>query len=121
MERLTTVQHRGVPVLVVDYSNIRDAQESLDLIWASSAAIVARPAGSVRVLMSIAGAHIAPQLLGALKEAALKNKPHLKGVAVVGLAGLLRVVYLAMSKLMEMEMPAFETRDEALDWLAGLP
>jgi len=23
--------------------------------------------------------------------------------------------------LMEMEMPAFETRAEALDWLAGLP
>src|SRR6478609_4616409 len=106
MERLTTVQHHGVPVLVVDYSHVLDPQESLDLIWASSAAIVAEPPGSVRVLMSIEGAHIAPQILGALKEAALRNKPHLKGVADIGLAGLLRVVYLAMSKLLEMEMPA---------------
>ncbi|HET7042392.1 MAG TPA: STAS/SEC14 domain-containing protein [Gemmatimonadales bacterium] len=121
MERLTTVQHRGVPVLVVDYGSIRDPQESLDLIWASSAAIVAQPPGSVRVLMSIEGAHIAPQIIGPLKEAALRNKPHLKGVAVVGLGGLLRVIYLAMSKLMEMEMPAFDTREAALDWLAELP
>lgn len=121
MERLTTVQHRGVPVLVVDYSHVKDAQESLDLIWASSAAIVAQPPASVRVLMSIEGAHIAPQIIGALKDAALRNKPHLKGVAVVGLGGLLRIVYLTMSKLMEMEMPAFDTREAALDWLAELP
>ena len=121
MERLTTVHHRTVPVLVVEYSGIQDTQEALDLIWASSAAIVAQPLGSVRVLMSIAGAHIAPPIIGALKDAALRNKPHLKGVAVVGLGGLLRIVYLTMSKLMEMEMPAFDTRDEALDWLAALP
>ena len=74
MERLTTLHHRDVPVVVVDYSGIKDHQESLDP----------------------------------------------KGVAVVGLAVLLRVIYLGMSKLMEMEMPAFDSRDEALDWLAEL-
>lgn len=121
MERLTTLHHRGLPVVVVDYSGIKDHQETLDLVWASSAKIVAEPPSSVRVLMLVEGAHFSPQVLGPLKEAALKNRPHLKGVAVVGLAGLLRVIYLGMSKLMEMEMPAFETRAEALDWLAGLP
>jgi hypothetical protein len=121
MERLTTVQHHGATILVVDYAGVRETQESLDLIWASSDRIVAEPAGSVRVLMSIQDAHISPQILGPLKEAALRNKPHLKGVAVVGLSGLLRVIYLTMSKMMEMEMPAFETREEALAWLAALP
>lgn len=121
MERLTTVQHRGASILVVDYAGIKETEESLDLIWASSERIVAAPPGSVRVLMSIQDAHISPQLLGPLKEAALRNKPHLKGVAVVGLSGLLRVIYLSLSKLMEMEMPSFDSRDEALDWLAGLP
>lgn len=121
MERLTTVQHQGASILVVDYAGIKDTQESLDLIWSSSERIVAQPAGSVRVLMSIQDAHISPQILGPLKEAAMRNKPHLKGVAVVGLSGLLRVIYLTMSKMMEMEMPAFDTREQALDWLAGLP
>lgn len=121
MERLTTLHHRDVPVVVVDYSGIQDHQESLDLIWGSSARIVAEPLGSVRVLMIVEGAHFSPQVLGPLKEAALRNKPHLKGVAVVGLAGLLRVIYLGMSKLMEMEMPAFDRREDALDWPAGLP
>ena len=121
MERLTTVQHQGTSILVVDYAGLKDTQGLLDLIWASSDRIVAEPAGSVRVLMSIQDAHISPQILGPLKEAALRNKPHLKGVAVVGLSGLLRVIYLTMSKMMEMEMPAFDTREQALDWLAGLP
>jgi hypothetical protein len=71
--------------------------------------------------MSNQDAHNSPQILGPLKEAAMRNKPHLKGVAVVGLSGLLRVIYLTMSKMMEMEMPAFDTREQALDWLAGLP
>ena len=121
MERLSTLQHNGAEILVVDYSGIRDHQESLDLIWKSSDTIVAAPAGSVRVLMSISGAHFSPQLLGPLTEAALRNKPHLKGVAVIGLGGLLRVIYLSMSKLMEMEMPAFDSREDALNWLADLP
>src|SRR5258705_8097716 len=118
MERLTTLHHRDVSILVVDYSDIKEQQDTLDLVWASSDRIVAQPLGSVRVLMSVEGAHFSPQVLSPLKEAALKNKPHLKGVAVVGLSGLLRVIYLGMSKLMEMEMPAFDTRNEALDWLA---
>ncbi len=120
MERLTTLHHRDVPVVVVDYSGIKDHQESFDLVWGSSSRIVAQPLRSVRVLMVVEGAHFSPQTLGPLKEAALRNKPHLKGVAVVGLAGLLRVIYLGRSKLMEMEMPAFDSRDEALDWLAEL-
>ena len=120
MERLTTLHHLGVPLLLVDYTGIKEPQETLDLVWASSDRIVVEPLGSVRVLMSVEGAHFSPQVLGPLKEAALRNKPHLKGVAVVGLAGLLRVIYLGMSKLMEMEMPAFDTREEALDWLAEL-
>jgi stage II sporulation SpoAA-like protein len=121
MERLTTLHHHGIPIVLVDYAGIEGAQESLDLIWASSDRIVAEPPGSVRVLMAIQDAHISPQILGPLKEAALRNKPHLKGVAVVGLSGLLRVIYMTMSKMMEMEMPAFDTREEALDWLAALP
>ena len=121
MDRLSTLHHRGVPIVVVDYSGIKDHTESLELIWSSSAKIVAEPPGSVRVLMAIQDAHISPQILGPLKEAALRNKPHLKGVAVVGLSGLLRVIYVTMSKLMEMEMPAFDSREDALDWLSGLP
>jgi hypothetical protein len=121
VERVSTIQHNGAEILVVDYAEVNAAQETLDLIWVSSDRIVAQPLGSVRVLMSVEGAHFSPQVLGPLKEAALRNKPHLKGVAVIGLEGLLRVIYLGMSKLMEMEMPAFDTREEALDWLAGLP
>ena len=121
MERLTTVQHKGVPILVVDYAGLREVQESLDLIRTSSERIVAEPAGSVRVLMSVAEAHIDPQTVGAIKEAVLRNRPHLKGVAVIGLTGLLKSLYLAVAKMLELEMPAFDSREDALDWLAGLP
>jgi len=121
MERLTQTSHRGHSVLSVDYSGLRDTQAILDLIWASSDRIVAEPKGSVRVVLVVKDVHIATKTVGALKEAGLRNKPHLKGVAIVGLSGLLRVIYVTMSKVMEMEMPLFDTREQAADWLAGLP
>ena len=121
MERLTFVQHRGIPILVADHTGVQDPDEWLALIRRSSERITAEPPGSVRLLLALQAADLSPALLGPLKDAALRNRPHLKGVAVVGLTGLLRVVYQAMARMLEMEMPAFDTRDEALDWLAGLP
>lgn len=66
MERLTTLHRRGASILAVDYSGVTDPREALDLIWASSAQIVARPLGSVRALMSIRDAHITSATVAAL-------------------------------------------------------
>lgn len=120
MERLKTLQHGGVPILVVEYGGILDPQESLDLIRRSSEQIVAEPLGSVRVLMSVENAPLSPELLLPLKEAVLRNRPHVKGVAVVGLAGFLRTILQSVAHSLDVQMPIFDSREAALDWLAGL-
>jgi len=43
MERLSTIRHGGAAILVVDYSDVKEQQDTLDLVWASSDRIVASP------------------------------------------------------------------------------
>lgn len=118
MERIRTVRHRGTEVLVVDYTDLRDEAETLRVIRDSAALIQRRPAGSVRVLMSVAGVRFNPAVVAALRQAGVANEPHLRAVAVTGLSGLLAVIHRTMSRLMSREIPDFATEDEALDWLA---
>lgn len=119
MDRIRTVEHRGVPVMIVDYDDLRDPAAVIDLIESSAREIQSRPPRSQRVLMRVANVHFNPAVVAALKDAGLKNQPHLAAVAVVGLTGLTRVVHRAMMKLMRQEIPAFDAEPEALDWLAA--
>jgi hypothetical protein len=121
MTRLSILDHHGVPVVLVDYRGITDPQDSLDLVKASTERLVAEPLGSVRVLMSVEGAAIAPEMFGALREGIERGRPHVKALAIVGLTGFLKAAYPMVQKALGVEMPAFDTADQALDWLAAQP
>lgn len=121
MERLSTVQHNGVPILLVDYRELKDPAATLALVAESTAQIVAAPPASVRVLMAVAGATLAPEMLGALKDAVLRIQPHLKGVAIVGLTGFLRTIVEGLARTLGVAMPVFDHEQDAVDWLAALP
>lgn len=119
MERIRTVSHRGVPVVVVDYTDLHDEGETLRLIRDSAALIQSRPPRSTRVLMSVAGVRFNPAVVAALRQAGVANEPHLLAVAVTGLSGLLTVIHRTMSRLMGRPIPDFATEAQALDWLAA--
>lgn len=119
MQRVRDEVHRGQPLIVVDYSGMRDKQEVLDLIWSSAREIQSRPPGSQRVLMRVHDVHFDGRVVSALKEAGVQNKPYLKAVAVVGITGLTKIIHRAMMTLMRIEMPAFDTDEEAREWLAA--
>lgn len=119
MDRIRTVHHRGVPVLVVDYTDLHHEGETLRLIGNSAALIQARPPRSTRVLMSVAGVRFNPAVVAALRQAGVANEPHLLAVAVTGLSGLLTVIHRTMARLMSRPIPDFATEAQALDWLAA--
>ena len=121
MSRLSVLDHHGIPVVLVDYRGITDPQESLALVRASTERLTQEPPGSVRVLMSVEGAAIAPEMLGALREGIERGRPHVKALAIVGLTGFLKAAYPMVQQALGVEMPAFDTADQALDWLAAQP
>jgi hypothetical protein len=110
-------QHAGARIYVVDYSGMTNRDEIVRLIWESAREIQRQPPKSVRVLMLVAGAQIDGTVAAQLREAGLGNAPHLKGVAVVGLTGIMKILQRTMSLLMRQEIPHFATDGEAMEWL----
>lgn len=119
MQRMTWVTHGERRIFVVDYSEMQQPDEIIALAQASAAAIQAEPPASVLCLLDVRGGRYTPAVISAFKEASLANKPHLRAAAVIGLSGLLMVAYRTITRLMRQDIPAFETRAEALDWLAA--
>ncbi len=52
-----------------------------------------------------------------LREPLSANKPYVQAGAVVGLSGLQRVVYMAVTQLTGRRLPTLRTQDEAKEWL----
>lgn len=115
--RTRWVERSGTRVYVVDYTGLATQQEVVSLIWKSAREIQSQPEGSVRVLMLVQGVYFDQAVAQAIRQAGLQNQPHLKGVAVVGLDGLVKVVHRTMSMLMGQTIPVFDREAEAMEWL----
>jgi hypothetical protein len=56
----------------------------------------------------------------ALRELTTGNKPYVRAAAIVGLSGIQRVVYIALTQFTGRRLPTFTTALEAKDHLAGV-
>lgn len=118
--RLTTITHRGCPILISDYSNLSAPEEWKALMLAEHELMAVQPLGSVRSLSIMTGSRMSPEVTHAMKAVTQRNKPYIKVCAMVGLNGLQRTILI---KAVEREAAriwgAFDTAAEALDWLAA--
>ncbi|MGQ0640681.1 MAG: hypothetical protein ACT4P6_07910 [Gemmatimonadaceae bacterium] len=118
-DRLKTVTHRGCSILISDYSHLTGRKEWEALLDAEHKMMAAQPVGSVRSLSILTGARISPEVLDAMKTVTAKNKPHIKASAIVGMSAVQRQVLIkAVERDADRTWHAFDTVDEALDWLA---
>jgi len=115
--RVSLIQHRGVAIAYHDFSNIGDRQEALDAFRQSAELVRAQRAGSVLTLTNVAGSRFNKDILDGLKELTAGNKPFVKAGCIVGMSGLQRVAYMAVTAFSGRRLPTFQAEDEAKDWL----
>ena len=119
MDRLKTVIHRGRSILMCDYSHLTAPKEWEDLMLAEHKAMAAQPRGSVRSLSILTGSRMSAKVTETMKAVTQKNRPYIKVSAIVGLNPLQRMVLIkAVEREADRSWAAFDTIDEALDWLA---
>ena len=118
MERTRFIDHKGKRILLLDYSGVRDPEESVREIQHSMRVVAAQPPRSLRVLTSVREARYNAAVLQALKELAAHNAPYVLASAVVGMSGLHRIAYQAVILFSKRKIKTFDRDDEALDWLA---
>jgi hypothetical protein len=118
MDRTRFIEHKGRRILLFDYSGLKLAADALKEVEKTKEIVRRQPAKSLLVLTDVRDSHYDATVVQALKDLAAHNAPYVTASAVVGVVGLKRVVYSAVVMFSKRKLQLFDTREEALDWLA---
>ncbi|MBA4385735.1 MAG: hypothetical protein C0410_13440 [Anaerolinea sp.] len=120
MERVQFVTYKGKKILVEDFSNLNPGSEFNEILKKAQGMIAAEPKGSVLAVFDATGCSFNSEMLNQMKDFTTTNAPYVKKATVVGMNGLLQVALSAVSKFTGRDFISFKTREEAMDFLAGL-
>jgi hypothetical protein len=117
-DRIRCVEHRGKQILLADLSHCT-AREVEKIALLVPSYVTSEPRGSVLLLADFTGAEFDRIAIERLKESAVFDRPHLKRSAWVGIERLPKVFYEHIKTFSQRDLPAFKTREEAMDWLVS--
>lgn len=117
--RTKFITHKGTNICLLDFSGITNPAEALAAIAEARQIVTSQPANSVLTLTYVKDATFNRDVVAALKDLATANKPHVKAGAIVGMGGLQRAIYIAVTQFTGRRLATFASLDEAKDWLAA--
>jgi hypothetical protein len=120
-DRTRFVDHRGQRILLFDFEGLREPEESLREIERARSFVATQPRKSLRILTNVRDARYNGAVLQGMKELASHDEPYVTASAVVGLSGLLRIAYTAVTVFSKRNIRVFDDEGEAKDWLATQP
>jgi len=118
MERVRFIFHQGQRILLIDYSELTDERQILDIIAERKEIVAEQPLNSLLTLTDVTNARYNHAAIEAIKVAAVLDRPHLKRAAAVGLDTMYpRGAIEAISTFSTRHWARFHNREEALEWL----
>lgn len=118
MDRIVYVTFRNHQVLLADCSDCSPA-ELAAVIDEVPRHVTKEPPGSVLLLADYSRSVFNKETVEHLKIAAVFDKPHLKKAAWVLTENLPKTLYDSVRTFSGREIPTFETREEALEYLVS--
>ncbi|MDD4907894.1 MAG: hypothetical protein PHJ00_02415 [Candidatus Omnitrophica bacterium] len=115
MAKVEFVHYKEKEILLIDFSGTPD--DILPTIEAAKEVISKQPPNSLLTLTDVTDSKFNNDVREHLKTFVVHNKPHVKAAAVVGVTGLKKVLYTVVVQFSGRNLPAFDTLDEAKEWL----
>jgi hypothetical protein len=115
-ERLRFVSHKGRSIFLIDFSHCK-GKEILLLLDQVRADIARHAPGSVLTLADFSDAQVDKAVATKIKEVLVLDRPYVKKSAWVGTESLPHVFYENFKSFSQRDIPTFEGREEAMDWL----
>jgi hypothetical protein len=115
-QRLQFIRHKGHPIYLIDFSHCA-AKEMLLLLDMVRADIARHDRGSLLTLADFTGAEVDKAVATRIKEVLTLDRPFVKRSAWVGTEDLPQVFYEHFKNFSQRELPAFKTREDAMEWL----
>jgi hypothetical protein len=119
MERVRFITHQGKKVLLIDYSNLTDESEIIQMIEQREFIVDSQPRNSVLTVINVTGAKFTKEVLTRAKEANVYDRPFVRRAAMVGVSVNQKAAIDAVSMFAKREWGMFETVDQALDWIVN--
>jgi hypothetical protein len=115
-DRIRCIEHKGRQILLVDMSHCtpREVEKISQLV---PTYVTVEPRESVLLLADFTGAEFDRIAIERLKESAVFDRPHVKRSAWVGIEGLPHIFFEHIKNFSQRDLPAFNTREEAMEWL----
>lgn len=121
MPRTQFIEHRGQRILLLDFSHLETTPDALAAIAEAKRVVAAQPKqGNLLTLTHVTGSHFDTEVVKALRDLVEHNKPWVRAGAVVGLSGLMRVVFTTLIHLTGRNLKAFDDLESAKSYLAEL-
>src|SRR5580692_1204739 len=117
IDHVRFITHQGKQILLIDASNC-SAAEVEKIFRAVPEFVTTRRRGSVLILSDFRGASIDPEAIRIMQETAVFDKPYVKKSAWTGEENFLRGLCKNLGNFSRREFHVFQTREEALAWLA---
>jgi hypothetical protein len=117
-DRIRVIEHKGKQILLVDLSHCTPTEVAKIALLVPTY-VTSEPRGSVLLLADFTGAEFDRIAIDRMKESAVFDRPHLKRSAWVGIEKLPKVFYEHIKNFSQRDLPAFETREKAMDWLVS--
>jgi hypothetical protein len=115
-QRLHFENYKGHAILVIDFSHSSN-KEMLELLDQVKASVERHAPASLLILSDFTGTHIDKQVATRAKEVLVRDRPYVKRSAWIGTESLPHVFYENFKSFSQRELPIFNTREEAMEWL----
>lgn len=116
--RVRFIEHAGRRVLFLNYSHC-DVSMLKAVAEEGHRVIALEQPNSVLTLNDVTGTTFDKESVAVLQAKVAANAPYVRRAAVVGISGLQRLIYEGVQAFSKRRIPHFETREEALSWLAA--
>ncbi|HEX4786131.1 MAG TPA: hypothetical protein VH350_17455 [Candidatus Sulfotelmatobacter sp.] len=116
--RLRFVKHKVQAIFLIDFSHASE-KEIVLLLDQVRVMVASHEPESVLTLADFTGAHVDKDVATKIKEVLVRDRPYVKRSAWVGTESLPHVFYEHFKSFSQRELPTFQTREEAMDWLVG--
>lgn len=119
MRKPEILKHKDASIIYLDFSNLKDIDEIIQLEDAGAALIQKQNFNSALTLTNMDGMFFNNDIRNHFSKVVKANSPFVKASAVTGLNGLISIMYKSFVTLTGRNVKLFKTKDEALNYLAS--
>jgi hypothetical protein len=116
------IEYKGKEIYYVDYSNIKSNEEFMTVIKQSNTfreKVRTEGKKDLLMLVDISGSFVYGEVLAEIKKAGKITKEITSKEAVVGISGGKKILLKIVQSFTNMSLHAFDSLDEAKDWLVS--